>query len=165
MENKIPFLDILITSSEKGDFHTSVYRKNTFTGLLLNFNSFTPLKYKLGLIKTLIDRVFKVSFNWPKFHAEILNVKNLLSKNAYPSFAVDKVHIQTNLSKNDNTWVYSKLPYIGRYSGYTQKNITHLCQKLCKSIKIKFAFSSPKVCSYISTKDKMPNTLRSSVVY
>ena len=52
-----------------------------------------------------------------------------------------------------------------RYSGYTQKKITHLCQKLCKSIKIKFAFSSPKACSYFSTKDKMPNTLRSSVVY
>ena len=38
VKNKIPFLDILITSSEKGDFHTSVYRKKTFTGLLLNFN-------------------------------------------------------------------------------------------------------------------------------
>ena len=169
VENKIPFLDILITSSEKGDFHTSVYRKNTFTGLLLNFNSFTPLKYKLGLIKTLIDRVFNISFNWLTFHAEILNVENLLSKNAYPSFVVDKeinnVHIQTNLSINDNTWVYSKLPYTGRYSGYTQNKITHLCKKLCKSIKIKFAFSSPNVCSYFSTKGKMPNTLRSSVVY
>ena len=51
VENKIPFLDILIRSSEKGDFHTSVYRKNTFTGLLFNFNSFTPLKYELGLLK------------------------------------------------------------------------------------------------------------------
>ena len=81
-ENKIPFLDILITSPEKGDFHTSVCRKNTFTGLLLNFNSFTPLKYKLGLIQTLSNRVFKISFNWLTFHAEILNVKNLLSKNA-----------------------------------------------------------------------------------
>ena len=92
MENKIPFLDILITLSEKGDFHTSVYRKITFTGLLLNFNSFTPLKYKLGLIKTLIDMVFKISFNWLTFHAGILNVKSLLSKNAYPSFVVDNVN-------------------------------------------------------------------------
>ena len=96
---------------------------------------------------------------------------NLLSRNTYPSFVVDKeinvnnVHIQTNFRKNDNTWVYSKLPHIERYSGYTQKKITYLSQKLCKSIKIKFAFSSPKVCSYFSTKDKMPNTLRSSVVY
>ena len=92
------------------EYLSLVYRKNTFTGLLLNFNSFTPLKYKLGLIKTLIDRVFKISFNWFTFHAEILNAKNLLSNNAYPSFVVDKeiknVHIQTNLSKNDNTWVY-----------------------------------------------------------
>ena len=120
VENKIPFLNILIISFGKGDVHTSVYRKNTFTGLLLNFNSFTPLKYMLGLIKTLIDRVFKISFTWLTFHAKMLNVKNLLSNNAYPSFVVvNNVHIQTNLNKNDNAWVYFKLPYIGKYSGYS----------------------------------------------
>ena len=55
----IPFLDILI-SSQDGSFRTSVYRKSTFVGLFMNFMSFTPMYYKLGLIKTLIDRVYKI---------------------------------------------------------------------------------------------------------
>ena len=40
---------------------TSIYRKKTFTGLLMNFQSFTCFSYKLGLIKTLIDRTFKIN--------------------------------------------------------------------------------------------------------
>ena len=36
-DNMIPYLDVLITSPEEGNFLTSVFRKSTFTGLLLNF--------------------------------------------------------------------------------------------------------------------------------
>ena len=40
-DKMIPFLDVLITSSEDGRFLTSVSRKATFTGLFLNFTSYT----------------------------------------------------------------------------------------------------------------------------
>ena len=55
-DKKLPFLDVLITSNN-GNFETSVYRKMTFTGLFMNYRSFLPEIYKLGLISTLIDRV------------------------------------------------------------------------------------------------------------
>ena len=61
---QLPFLDVLLSkqsvSDRQGSFITSVYRKKTFTGLLTNYFSFTPFKYKLGLIKTLIDRAYKI---------------------------------------------------------------------------------------------------------
>ena len=41
---KLPFLDVLVCS--KPNLITSVYRKPTYTGLLTNFFSFTPSKYK-----------------------------------------------------------------------------------------------------------------------
>ena len=63
-DKMILFLDVLITSPEDGCFLTSVFHKATFTGLFLNFTSYTLLRYKLGLIKTLIDRAFKISYNW-----------------------------------------------------------------------------------------------------
>ena len=43
-----------------------------------------PLSYKLGLIKTLIDRVYKICHDIITFNLEIKHVKEYLCKNAYP---------------------------------------------------------------------------------
>ena len=51
-------LDVLIDNTHCDSVVTSTYRKTTFTGLLTNYFSFAPLSYKIGLIRTLIDRVF-----------------------------------------------------------------------------------------------------------
>ena len=40
-DNKLPFLDVLVTRTEQG-FRSSVYRRSTFTGHYLNFNSHHP---------------------------------------------------------------------------------------------------------------------------
>ena len=44
-----------------GHFVTSTYHKSTYTGLLMNFFSFTPPSYKTGLIRTLVDRARKLN--------------------------------------------------------------------------------------------------------
>ena len=49
----IPFLDILI-KRHNHTFSTSFYRKKTFTGLYTKWDSFTPRKYKVNLIRTLM---------------------------------------------------------------------------------------------------------------
>ena len=79
----IPFLDVLI-SSQDGSLRTSVYRKSTFMGFM-NFMSFTPMYYKLGLIKTLIDRVYNICCDRKTFDLEIKKVREYLCKNSYPS--------------------------------------------------------------------------------
>ena len=50
-------------------------RKAAYTGLLTNYNSFTSPNYKKGLIKTLIDRTFRINSTWSGFHYDILNLK------------------------------------------------------------------------------------------
>ena len=57
-----------------------------FTGVLLNFKSFTSFSYKISLIKCLIDTSFKTCNNWNCFHNHIENIKSNLIKNAYPPF-------------------------------------------------------------------------------
>ena len=53
-ENEIlPFLDIKVIH-EASAFITSVYRKPTFRGVYTNYNSFIPLIYKTGLVRTLL---------------------------------------------------------------------------------------------------------------
>ena len=58
IENKLSFLDILISNNE--NLQTSVFHKKTHAGLLLNYFSFVPDSYKYGLIKT-IDRMYRIN--------------------------------------------------------------------------------------------------------
>ena len=62
------FLDILI-KNEGNRFSTSVYRKKTSVGLFTQFHSFTPMTYKIGLIKCIIHRAFKISSSYIYFIA------------------------------------------------------------------------------------------------
>ena len=131
INKKLPFLDILVDKSND-KIHTSIYRKKTYTGLLLNFNSFTPWSYKKGLLKTLIDRTFRINNTWLGFHNDISKLKNILLKNEYPLKQID-THIRKYLHKqydNENhtnplntETRYYKLPYIGQFSKSTQKRI------------------------------------------
>ena len=171
-EKKLPFLDVLVTCSENG-FLTSVFRKSTFTGLFMNFTSFTPLCYKLGLIKTLVDRTFKICYNWMSFCIEMENVKNLLTKNTYPPDVVDKeiksyidkIH-NKNVKGSENIKIaYMKLPYIGKFSKFAQKKIKYICETFCKETNVRLVFSSTKISSFFSSKDKLPGALKSFVVY
>ncbi|XP_068680256.1 uncharacterized protein [Montipora foliosa] len=76
MEKKIDhvlsFLDVLIDNTHPGSVVTITFRKKTFTGLLTNYLSFAPLSYRIGLIRTLIDRVFKINNTWLGFHKDIV---------------------------------------------------------------------------------------------
>ena len=67
VNHKLPFLDVLLDNSNPPSLVTSVFRKSTYTGLLANFFSFTPFPYKLGLIRTLVDRTFKINNTWIAF--------------------------------------------------------------------------------------------------
>ena len=71
---KLAFLDILI-SNESDNFCTSVFRKKTSIGLYSSFISFTSFSYKIGLIKTLLHRAFKISSSWKFFDQEKQKIK------------------------------------------------------------------------------------------
>ena len=56
----LSFLDDLI-KNEGNRFSTSVCRKKTSVGLFTQFNSITPIIYKIGLVRCLTYRAFKIS--------------------------------------------------------------------------------------------------------
>ena len=122
--NRISFLDILIKNNGE-NFSTTIFRKTTAIGLFTNYLSFTPLSYKIGLVKTLIHRAFKICSNWCLFHDEVNNIKKYLEKNSYPMNFIDR-EIKTYLEKqfnieppkvpNTKKFNYYKLPYIGNFS-------------------------------------------------
>ena len=60
INHSIAFLDVFISGINNQNLTLQTYHKSTYTGLLLNFKSFTSFSYKISLIKCLIDRSFKI---------------------------------------------------------------------------------------------------------
>ena len=67
---KLSFLDVLLDISNNPCI-TSVFHKKTYTGLLTNYFSFTPFTYKIGLIRTLTNRIFKINNTKDGFSKDI----------------------------------------------------------------------------------------------
>ena len=143
IDKKLPFLDILLDNSHPS-IVTSVYRKKTFTGLLTNYFSFAPLNYKLGLVRTLVDRVYKINNSWVGFHLDVKKLIVILRKNCFPSWVIDKI-IHSYVSKkmnpsngqidspNSGKTHFYKLPYVGRFSKIAQTKLRKLLRRYCKA--------------------------------
>ena len=68
-----------------------VNRKKTFTGLLTNYFIFTSYSYKVGLIRTLIDRAYKINNTWLGLHEDITKLIEILKKNLFPAHLIERV--------------------------------------------------------------------------
>ena len=77
----LPFLDGLINNTDPRFSLTPVYGKRTFTGLFPNYLGFSPFIYKLGLIKTLIDRTFKINNTWMGFLKDLQKRSVIVQEN------------------------------------------------------------------------------------
>nr|VZI49009.1 unnamed protein product [Spirometra erinaceieuropaei] len=55
--DKLPFLDVLVCRQPNGKLATSVYRKQTNTLQMRNYNSNHPLQHKRSCVRTLYRRV------------------------------------------------------------------------------------------------------------
>ena len=158
---KLAFLDVLNTHSDI--LITSFYRKSTFTGLLQNYNSFVPFTYKKSLIKTLIDRTFRLNNTWVGFLLDPEKLKVILQKNEYPPKLVGKSvsrylsnklinkPSETDPSKTNENIRYSKLPFIGIFSKFTENKIRKFTKQFCKEgSNIKIVFSTFSTVSFFS---------------
>ena len=119
--NTIPFLDILIKRCNH-TFSTSIYRKKTFTGLYTKWDSFTPRKYKVNLIRTLTFVVFASVRHRPFCDLVWMNEETVVTEWLYPTgdinYNINDVlnRQQFNRPRNPTTTVPKKetiliLPY------------------------------------------------------
>ena len=137
---KLPFLDVLIDSSDPKSPHTSIYRKKTFSGLLTNYFSFCSFVYKIGLIRTLEDRAYKINSTWEGLHKDLNKLTYTLHKNSSFTKTVEiviKNYLTNAKTKNptssqpEPSKQYFKLPYIGPFSKIADNKIRYLVKKYC----------------------------------
>ena len=93
--NMLHFVGLTIThnvqSNNNFSFSILVYRKPTSTSLYTNFNSFTPLAYRLSVFRSLIHRALRLCSSWQSIHTEIQCVRSMLLRNSYPSRILDRI--------------------------------------------------------------------------
>ena len=100
MDTKISFLNIeIIVKNHK--IITNWYRKPTFSGRFLNYNSQYPHKNRIAIIYSLVDRAIKLEHT--SFHNVNLNlVKQFLILNDYPIELINK-YIRLRLRSTNYT--------------------------------------------------------------
>ena len=164
----ILFLDVLIDNS-RNILKTSTYHQSTYSSLLLNYTSFTSRFYRIVLMKCLIDRAYKIINTWPGFHDDVSKIKDVLKRNSYPPFILDKTikayinkiyYSNNQVSSEINKLRYFKLPYIDKYSEQVQKKIAKLCKQYCNEDNVKIIFTSFKISNF-SVKDSTTYILKS----
>ena len=89
IDNKLPFLDVIIDSNET-QFKTNIYRKPTNFGTCMNGAGECTEKYKNSVIHNFLNRAYKVNQNWQDLHTEIQYIKQMLINNNYSNTLVDK---------------------------------------------------------------------------
>ena len=89
--NSISFLYIKI-KRDNSRVLTSAFREPTFSDVFTNFDSYLPLSCKSGLILSLLNRAFKLCFNFEIFHQEIIFLKDIFKRNSYPSNFIHKTY-------------------------------------------------------------------------
>ena len=122
------------------------WRKPTNTGLLFNFNTFCPQKWKSGLILCLLHQAKLICSLRILFNQEINNLREMFCLNGYPCWFFNKVlnkfvsNITIDHSTDYHTY-YLTIPYFGIDS-------RHFLNCLSKILKLKF---NMKVCPVYKT--------------
>jgi len=170
--NSIPFLDLRISINDDG-LNFNVYRKPTYTGRLINFKWIVPNSWKIGIVKSSIMRAINLCSDWKKMHEEFDFIKRLMQFNGFPIWIIEK-KIYSVLNAFCDKTQEIKLPkqnkirvctqYVGLPSDSLQRNLKKLFRKF--SIEnVSVCFSSVKLQSLFSPKDKTICALQSLVIY
>jgi hypothetical protein len=177
-KSEIPFLDVLVTRDTEKGLQTSVYRKKTFTGTYLHWNSLAPRDYKIGLINCLLDRAHRICSTEESLKNEIKKLKQILSKNEYPPKIVSntikkfqELKKRGPKTKIDTSYDVPKkkvilvLPYY-RGADEIKKEITNFVLKSFPQVDFQFAFKSHStIARSFSFKDPIDKDMRSKIVY
>ena len=138
-----------------------------------SFFSFTPLKYKINAIRTLIHRAYHLSSNYSCFHKEIEYLKLFFEKNGYPLGLVencvrnflDKTFQPRNVvSTVERQKVFVEIPFVGKDNSLSQ--LRKSLNFFYPQIEFSFFFRPTKtIGSFLKCKDRLPEEMRANIIY
>ena len=168
----------MLAEYRNSKFHSSIYRKPTFTGLAFNFYSYCPIKFKINAIKTLITihRAYHLSSSYDLFSAEINYLTTFFSNNGYPVKLFETLTSQflnsmkcgneTHIATVPKDTMYISLPYLVQISHELEFFLLNLLGRNYPQISYKFSSKNNfTIKSFFNYKDRMPAELCSRIIY
>ena len=178
--NSITFLDVLVTR-EEDQLTTSLYRKPTHTGLYMLWDSCQNRRYKLGLIRTLVIRIYRICSTETATKEELNTFRSTLSSNGYPLHIIRRgikegeilikqmSHTDKENKSNEKKKVmFFTIQYFGQESVIFASRVKKICQKLLPNLAIQFCFRknmSLKSIFLPKLKGKYENKKNKNLVY
>ena len=176
-DSTLPFLDVLITKNDDGHLSTSMYRKPTFTGLYLRWDSFVPKEYKKSLVKCPINRAWHICSCLDGFYKEVDYIKHILVNNGYPQNFIQTLvrkFVQLKSSSDvkqtvlgpEKKQIYLNLPFCGSNSSKIGKQLKRIVGKIAPWTKLNLIFKPVnKLKSLSRLKSSYKLLSHSKVVY
>ena len=136
-DNKIAFLDSLVTREPDGRLHTTVYRKPMHTNQYLVYDSNHPQSVKRGIVKCLNDRAKRIITKPSGTAQEKKHLSTVLVANCYPRSFLQKVTKTKNAALRKANMTDFKcttvLPYIKGVSETLSRSLQQGIRTVFKS--------------------------------
>ena len=189
---KLPFLDNLLMRNHD-NITTTVYRKENDSDVYLHWDSFTPILWKRGTLKTLVERTYLICSTPSLLEKELTHVRTVFrNTNGYPNRIINQVFKQVKAKQRDsvsnsnvsneneaaqtsNQTIVEKhddkkhllmIPYQGGKGEQVIKSVRKTIKRLLPSnIKVQVSFTGNKLSSCFSIKDKTKFEHRHDVIY
>lgn len=170
----LSFLDVEVKRNG-AKFETSVYRKETFTGLGTSFFSFIPMIIKKAIVKSAIFRAFCISSSYRLFDLEVKFLTSFFCKNGFPKWLVEfsvrdflqkRFNVADILVSAKKLEKYFVLPYFGDQSAMMQRDVVSLLSKFYPYLNPKIVLRNRlSIGTFFRYKDRLPKLVHSGVVY
>ena len=174
-ENKLSFLDILI-SKNGNKLDTSIYRKETFSGLGVNFLSRCFIQFKYNTFSTMFYRAYRLTSTYEAFHNEITFLKKFFTNNGFPEnifyskvkkFLEQIYHPKQKMIGPKKQDLYIKFPFLDDKTNiYFRTAVKKILSKYFPQINIKIIFfNNYKIKAFVNHKEKLPSAYESLIIY
>ena len=176
--SEIPFLDTNIKLTS-GGIKTTVFRKKTDTGVILNESAVTPPQWKKSLVSCFLHRATIVCSDQDSLEKEIRKLRQTFEQNNYNVNFFDKEtnkyferKLQKKISEQEvektttpnkrKAWI--KLPYIGKPSVHLGKRLQTLLHRQMDT-DLRVTYGTTKIKDSFRLKDRDAPEICTQVVY
>ena len=179
-DNKIAFLDVLLTKREDGNIETSVYRKPTNNSIYIHWNAFGPRQWKTGTLYGIVRRAYEICSTEESRKKELEFISDVFTRiNGYPQYlltnilkkAKDKHNTETNdeqvelADSQDERKLILKMPFRGEQGEVLIKKLNETLRRNIPETGYRIVHTGSKLSRYFSLKDTTDKKHRSNIIY
>ena len=180
VDQKIAFLDVLVSRKDDRGLETKVYRKATNTDIYMNWHSHAPSTWKISTLRCLVKRAFMISSKEEFLKEELDHLKKVFTEyNQYPEKVVqdiiqeettkqNTIHLNNTKQKEEEEekeTVTLCLPYVGEDGAKIVKKMKEELKKANDKMVIRVVYDAKKLGSKFKVKDETQAEHQHNIVY